>query len=71
MKDVPCCYPSRADHDTLPEGWDEWRTSDRCTHAECMEIESYKQPYRSGYSRAEREELEADRELMRDEFHVR
>lgn len=68
---VPCSYPDHADHADLPEGWDEWRSSERCTHDTCIEIEGYKQSAPRAISREEREWIEGDRELMLDEFHGR
>lgn len=75
---VPCSFPDPEDYpdrDEPPEErGTEWRTDERCTHEQCIEIESYRlsrpsQPDR--LTQAEVDEIEADRLLMADEFHGR
>lgn len=58
-----------------PEGFDEWKGTDTCSHPYCIEADRYRseyeamKPYR--ISSEEREEIMADRELFMDEFHGR
>ncbi len=56
-----------------PEGYDEWKMNDLCEHESCREIEQFRIEYEATrpirMSREEREEIESDTELMRDEFH--
>jgi len=54
-----------------PEGYDEWKMNDLCEHESCREIDKWKREWQGArpMSHAEREEMEADTELMRDEFH--
>jgi len=58
-----------------PDEYEEWRPNDgKCSHDSCIEVDGYRREFalrRPTMSREEREEIEADTELMRDEFHGR
>lgn len=73
---VECLYPSRDDYpdrDFPPGDWDEWAPEGgHCAHEHCIQGHHYANLFRSSgtsLSRAERDEMNADRELMLDEFH--
>ena len=73
MSTVRCQMPDRADFpddDEPPEVYGHWRTSDLCDHPYCIEADYYYRLYRNaprGPSRAELDEMNADRELVLDE----
>lgn len=71
--EVPCHYPMQEDDEPLPEAWDEWRPeSGRCHHDYCVEAASFYAAWRAEQPLRESMALmEGDRELIRDEFHVR
>jgi hypothetical protein len=70
---VPCVNPVREEPDAeLPEGWDEWRESETCTHDHCVEVDGWSRQYAA--ERPYRESLElARRDLdmpYADERHL-
>ena len=76
---VSCHYPEPDDYDnpgTPPDEWGEWRPeSGECRHDHCIEAAQFRREFyaqqRYGVSAQEREEIMADTELFRDEFHGR
>lgn len=68
-----CIYPSREDYEELPEGSEEWRTSDTCKHEHCVEVAGFARAYeahrRTQLTDDERDEILSDRELILDEYH--
>lgn len=70
---VPCILPDDPDI-PLPEGFEDYgyKTSERCNHLYCAEADDAYRIWRGsrGMSRDEQQAMEADHELMRDEFHV-
>ncbi|MEO6326085.1 MAG: hypothetical protein ABIQ65_15775 [Thermoanaerobaculia bacterium] len=71
---VPCLYPSQDDYEYLPEEYEGWKTTDTCNHAHCVDGDYYARLYAhqpKPLTREDREEIEADIQLMRDEYHGR
>jgi len=73
---VPCIYPDAINDDGepafLPDGYEEFKSSEFCTHLHCAEAADAYAIWRGsrGYTPDEQAALEGDRELMRDEYHV-
>lgn len=52
MSTVPCLYPDPIDDDGyrktyLPDGFDEWKAGEFCTHDYCIEAASYARQWRA------------------------
>lgn len=77
MSTVTCIYPEDQFEDegaSPPEGFEEWRSSEECTHAYCIEADGafrlWQGQSQGRMTKDERESMESDRELMLDEFHA-
>lgn len=69
---VTCIYPEDQFEEggSPPEGFDEWRTSETCSHEYCIEAADILRDYRATrapYTAEEIEAMNADRDLVLDE----
>ncbi len=75
---IDCMYPKREDYesDEPPYEFEEWAPADgHCAHEFCIQAAYYSRTFRragqAALTREERDELNADRELVMDETHGR